>query len=154
MKCDLWKVVGEEKYVGSQEQLAELNRRSGNQFVINGDEAIKIFNDEVEPLIMQSTTKPKLITQKITKKKVENKKKVVNVPAVNKDGEDINLQVREAEPVEPMPMPAVVGNDNNICGYGSPSMIRTGEEDFVEKLHDCTAEQEQEGNVPPKVVGD
>ena len=46
-----------------------------------------------------------------------------------------------------------MGNPDGSLGYGSPTIIKTDDEDFTEKLHPNTTEQEEDTPLTiPKVV--
>ena len=161
---DIWQSAeNPSEFFGRNKDLLAFNKSKGGTLLVENETALEIISNNVEGI----PAPPVLLTNPATKKKKAKKKtkkdeKVINIAAI-KNGRGINIQVRQAEGVSPMPMPPVVGNDERELGYGSPSMIR-GEDDgktLDDRMRQCLPAEEreeidaaeEEGNPAPPVVG-
>lgn len=151
MTRNIWQSVeNPEQLYGDTEDLVKFNQQKGGTMVIDNNTAYDIINNNEEPNTMPSTV-PQQKTKKKKEKKTIKNEKIINI-AATQDGKKVNIQVKQVPAEEPMVMPPVVLQENQL-GYSSPSLIRTGEDDVLEKMKECGQEDEEEPLVIPPVVG-
>jgi len=140
------------EYFGDNKDLVAFNQGKGGTLLVENNQAFEIFS-KGSPLVMPATLMTKQKPKPKPKKKT-TKQKIINVAAMQ-NGKPINIQVKQVKEVAPEMnlMPPVVLQENQI-GDISPSLIRTGSVDPLEKMRVCGEQEEQkEAPMPiPKVV--
>jgi len=149
MECHLWKIKDREEYLGSKEQLAELNRRTDGSFEIVGNRA----TIKERPLIMSNIVmnpKHKKKNKEVVVKATRISANKVSVPVI-KDGKESEVIVGYDEPPEPMPMPSIV---NSKKGVNNPIPFNDQFSDvrpMLNKAIDAASESEEPMVVPAVV---